>query len=72
MEPSVGRIVHFHRELNEGEQPNAAIIIKVYSASVVDLVVFSPELGMQQVVEARFKDDSMTTGDAYWAWPPRV
>jgi hypothetical protein len=60
--PSIGRIVHYHHM--EGTFP--AIITKVHNATCVDLQVFGPEGGLLNSVCEGGPNLQHT-----WSWPPR-
>jgi hypothetical protein len=72
--PSIGRIVHFFiREFSVENpkcvlRPYPAIITKVHSSTLVDLVVFGGEFNGQEQTSVLFGNGELRT----WAWPPRV
>lgn len=70
MNPTIGRIVHFHStpsEKHPEEKDFAAIITDVYEDNKVNLTCFLPSgaLFFRKNVEEG-------TGHGQWSWPPRV
>jgi hypothetical protein len=67
MQPSIGRIVHYNGP--EGDGPHAALVVKVHSASCVDLQIFPQDgdpLRINSVV------DTEHDSKGRWSWPPRA
>lgn len=62
MNPSIGRIVHYHSTIG----PAAAIVIYVYGDETVALQVFLPDGSLRQ---ARHIEQGTELGQ--WDWPPR-
>ena len=83
MKPTVGRIVHYRAYNNntKDNQPFAAIIVKVWSDTCVNLQVFDdgadgPELGLLVGDQVALRtsvpfDDSPSPTFESWSWPPR-
>lgn len=84
MKPTVGRIVHYQRDLGDGSmlEPCAAIITKVCPSGKVNLHVFDPEPSnplWSQDADGLFLDaDWLFSVDraekptpGCWNWPPR-
>lgn len=71
MQPSVGRIVHYH---SAGDQPDptcrAAIVTSVHEDGLVSLTVFMPT-GTHVVLRADHVDNEKY-GASTWHWPERV
>ncbi len=74
MNPTVGRIVHFHPSKNDplhgrnGADFHAAIVTQVWPNGLVNLCVF-PASGQ---AEQRTSICATPSSDYnYWAWPPR-
>lgn len=73
--PSVGRIVHYHREKTDSvdhplEEPVAAIITRVWSDTCVNLTLFADGRGEFKMTSVCLRDEQNTEG--VWSWPPRV
>lgn len=79
--PTVGRIVLFHLGPNHGlplnVSPLPAIITRVWSDDMINVVVFPDGYGQAQlagVTSARYADtkDEQDRQSYSWSWPPRV
>lgn len=69
MSPTVGRILHYFS--NPGALPKAAIVVHVWSETMVNLTVFDqdgqpmPKTGVQLL-------SSAPVAGPFCAWPPRA
>lgn len=77
MKPTVGRIVHYYVEdvtrqtCAMGDGPYAAIITRVHSDAIVDLMVLSPA-DMRHAGQVAKLEEASDEALTYWTWPPRV
>lgn len=77
MKPAVGRIVHYYVEdpmsqtPGMGEGPYAAIVTRVHSDAIVDLMVMAPADVRHAGSVVKF-DVVSEDAKSYWAWPPRI
>lgn len=73
MEPTVGRIVHYHSVASEDAECQAAIVTKVWGPNTVNLEVFGQTHGAG---EQRFRTSvtRVDTGEIGmgWHWPERI
>ncbi|APD18175.1 hypothetical protein SEA_HAMMY_2 [Mycobacterium phage Hammy] len=69
MTPTVGRIVHYHRNLL-GSAPLAALITKADGTDRVGLVAFDPTNRLQHFLSDVPYAERPTRG--CWNWPPRA
>lgn len=72
---SIGRIVHFFvREFSVDAgpagvlRPYPAIVTKVHTNELINLVPFGGEFNCQEQTSVPFGDGELRT----WVWPPRV
>ena len=70
MKPTVGRIVHFHFDKGQGEEPPIAAIITVVEdgSTAVRLSLFN---GEGSVIPRHSVPFSETPKPGHWNWPPR-
>ncbi len=68
MKPSVGRIVEYRAETQDGVAHQAALIVHVFSDTSVRLVTWNAH-GTANTVEASFDSDGAV---GTWRWPARV
>jgi hypothetical protein len=77
MKPTVGRIVHyFIEDANRqtpgmGQGPYAAIITRVHSDVVVDLMVLQPA-DVRHAGSVIKLEEASEDSVNYWTWPPRI
>lgn len=72
MEPTVGRIVHFHSDVGgepSSEHPQAAIIVGVGERVTVRIF---PERGNDWTAYLPLEPDTVEPGIGSWRWPPRA
>lgn len=68
--PSVGRIVLFHEQ---GHEPSAAIITRVWNDSMVNLTVFRDAIAATPRTSVEHAEPGEEGGrSTFWSWPPRV
>ncbi len=76
MNPTVGRIVHFHPSEHDSLHKNnsaefhAAIITQVWSPECVNLIVF-PAYGPPEIRSSVQSAAPSRPTSSSWAWPPR-
>lgn len=71
--PSVGRIVHFRAPATKnGGEAYAALVTRVHSPAIVDLVVFGSQGVSFHLDIPRLGHPSQTALSGSWDWPPRM
>lgn len=76
MNPTVGRIVHFHPSEHDSLHKNnsaefhAAIITQVWNRGCVNMIVF-PAYGPPEIRSSVQTSERVGPNNSYWAWPPR-
>jgi len=72
MEPTIGRVVHYHSYGTPGgeflPEPRAAIVTAVHSLTLVGLAVLNPT----GLFFNQFVPFSEEPEPGYWSWPPRL
>lgn len=68
--PTVGRIVHFHP--GKDTQPEAALVIAVYSDTTVKLQVCNAGGTWSTRDSVSFVENAGAAESAAWTWPPRA
>ncbi|MBN8995930.1 MAG: hypothetical protein J0H94_11955 [Rhizobiales bacterium] len=73
MKPTVGRIVHFYRRSPGAPEPSAAIITKVHSDTIVNLMTFphdgNPNPSTPMTTVALVEPDQAHALPVWWMWP---
>lgn len=77
MTPTVGRIVHYYVEdahkqaPGMGQGPYAAIVTRVHSNVIVDLMVLQPA-DVRHAGSVTKLEEAAEDSASYWTWPPRI
>lgn len=77
MKPTVGRIVHYYVEdphkqtSGMGQGPYAAIVTRVHSDVIVDLMVLQPA-DVRHAGNVIKLEEAAEDSASYWMWPPRA